>query len=98
MKTSNEMTIKEVVELVRNLKDELEALDIKWKLTDYLEEVMAHYDDLVICNGYAALEMALTQMDKDLREAAARNMWLSIMREEQGQGNDNNNKKNKKQA
>lgn len=96
-KTSNEMTVKEVVELVRNLKDELETLDIKWQLTHYLDEVLAHYDDLVPCNGYAAIEMALKQMDKDLKEAAARNMWLSFMKEEI-QGNDDNNNRTKNQA
>lgn len=92
------MTLKEAVELVRDLSAELEAIDIKWQLTHYLEEVIAHYDDLVVCNGYKALEMAITQMDRDLQETAARNMWLAFMKEEQGQGNDDNNKKNKKQA
>ena len=97
MKTTREMTLKEAVELVRDLEAELNALEIKWKLTHYLEEVINNYDDLVICNGYAAIEMALKQMDKDLEEAAARNMWLSFMKEET-QGNDDNNKKTKKQA
>lgn len=96
-KTSREMTLKEAVELVRDLNAELEALDIQWQLTHYLEEVISHYDDLVTCNGYAAIEMALQEMDKDLKETAARKMWLSIMKDEI-EGNDNNHKKRKKQA
>ena len=96
MKTTREMTLKEAVELVRDLNAELEAMDIKWQLTHYLEDVISHFDDLVICNGYLAIEMAIEQMDRDLREAAARNMWLEVIRQEQEDDDNNNN--NKKQA
>lgn len=95
MKTTKEMTLKEAVDLVRDLTDELDALDISWKLTDYLEEVLSIYDDLAITQGYTAIEQALKQMDNDLKEAAARNMWLSIMKEEQEDNNNNNKGKNK---
>lgn len=94
MKSSKEMTLKEAVDLVRDLTEELAALDIKWKLTDYLEEVIANYDDLVTCNGYAALELAIKQMDKDLKEQAARNIWLSIMKDEQEEIRKHNKGKN----
>lgn len=95
MKTTKEMTLKEAVDLVRDLTDELDALDISWKLTDYLEEVLSIYDDLAVTQGYTAIEQALKQMDNDLKEAAARNMWLSIMKEEQEDNNNNNKGKNK---
>jgi hypothetical protein len=95
MKTTKEMTLKEAVDLVRDLTDELDALDISWKLTDYLEEVLSIYDDLAVTQGYAAIEQALKKMDNDLKEAAARNMWLSIMKEEQEDNNNNNKGKNK---